>query len=106
MRRDIGRDQRACIAEFDPGWARCGAPAGLRVLADLPLAHLGGYVEVDARGRANCAGCHDAGQVLGRTLLDLPADAVAADLAHRRGKLLRALEEQLAPIRAAASGPP
>lgn len=102
MRRDLGRDQRACIAEFDAGWARCGAPAGLRLLEDLPIAHLGGYVEVDADGRGNCISCHGAGQVLGRAMLDVPADDVAAYLMGRRGDLLQVLEEQLAPIRAAA----
>lgn len=106
MRRDLERGQRACIAEFDPGWARCGAPAGLRALDTLPIAHLGGYVEVDADGRGNCISCHGAGQVLGRAMLDVPADDVAAYLARRRGKLLQALEEQLAPIRAAAGASP
>jgi len=106
MRRDVERDQRACIAEFDVSWARCGAPAGLRALESLPIAHLGGYVEVDADGRGNCISCHGAGQVLGRAILDLPADDVVAYLARRRGQLLQALEEPLAPIRAAADASP
>jgi hypothetical protein len=106
MRRDLESGQRACIAEFDPGWARCGAPSGLRALDTLPIAHLGGYVEVDAAGRGNCVSCHGGGQVLGRTMLDLPPADVAADLTRRRGQLLQALEEQLAPIRAAAGASP
>jgi hypothetical protein len=106
MRRDLESGQRACIAEFDAAWSRCGAPAGLRALDRLPISHLGGYVEVDADGRANCLMCHGADQVLGRVMRDLAADEVAADLARRRGRLLADLAEQLAPIRAAAAPSP
>ncbi len=103
MRRDGGR--RACIAEFDAAWSRCGAPAGLRALDRLPISHLGGYVEVDAEGRANCLMCHGGDRALGRVLLALPADEVATELARRRGRLLADLAEQLAPIRAGAAEP-
>jgi hypothetical protein len=99
-------DQRACIAEFDAPSARCGAPAGLRALDRPPISHLGGYVEVDADGRANCLSCHAPGQVLGRVILDLAPVEAADHLARRRRALLAILQEHLAPIRSAAGGSP
>jgi hypothetical protein len=104
MRSDI--DRRACIAEFEPALARCGAPAGLRTLDRPPLIHLGGYVEVDADSRANCGSCHGTGQVLGRAILDLRPAEVPRYLARRRSALLALLQEHLTPIRAAAGAPP
>jgi hypothetical protein len=106
MRNDSDTEVRACIAEFDAASARCGAPAGLRPLDRPPISHLGGYVEVDADGRANCLSCHGAGQVLGRVVLDLAPAEVADHLARRRSSLLAFLQEHLASIRSAADGSP
>jgi hypothetical protein len=106
MRNDADTPVRACIAEFDAVSARCGAPAGLRMLDRPPISHLGGYVNVDAEGRGNCLSCHGAGQVLGRVILDLAPTEVADHLARRRSSLLALLQEHLAPIRSAAGGSP
>jgi hypothetical protein len=103
MRRDAGASPSACVVEFDPAWARCGAPAGLRAIDRLPMSHLSGYVEAGADGRANCLSCHRGGRVLGRTLLALPAEEIEEHLARRRVQLLTRLAAELAPIRAAAT---
>jgi hypothetical protein len=106
IRSDTDAGQRACIAKFDAASAHCGAPAGLRVLDRLPIRHLGGYVTVDAHGRANCPTCHRRGHAFGRAILDLAPVDMDGYLTRRRASFLTLLEQHLAPIRDAAVNSP
>ncbi len=102
MRRGLGRDEPACIAEFDPRLSLCDANAGLAAIGRRPIVHLGGYVRVDENGRANCLSCHlDSSGPLGLHLEPLAADTVDGYLRRHRARLIATLTDHIAPIRAA-----
>jgi hypothetical protein len=99
MRTSIASKQRACIAKLDVALGGWRTRSGLRVLDNLPISHLGGYVRVDTAGGTNCLSCHRGGEVLNRTVLDLESADVAAYMRQHSNSSLLQLEDLLALLR-------